>query len=425
MLDERPFARYHAGVRPEEPWRAPNVYYAEGYTPLHLATLSDRLEEVQVLLAQGAHPNAEVLAPGAIGFTALDLAVSRRLTRLIPVLVRAGARPGARAWIYRENPANRELVAHLDEELRRNRAVEVAEQLAQTPWRIQEARRLLEEGQHEEAQVTLEPLRGWGPETDDSLHLRIRSLVATSQPAQAMEEASVVFAFYRDQGLYRQALLVSREMRKIDPQSARPYELELRFLLDLGCPEEARRCQEELLELHRRRGDRSEERGCERRFQLLQRAASLSPPEPRPRPSLGSGPAVWEGPSWFESDSPGLNLPAPAAPSMQEWQQRFLGGRRYDWDWTPAHLSSLTGRRVSTDQAARERYELLRRSQSLNVWEEYAPVVQRMHAPSLRELEDQQLSWDAAMLYIFPDDQSWSLVLTRRWEVYLIELEGE
>jgi hypothetical protein len=110
---------------------------------------------------------------------------------------------------------------------------------------------------------------------------------------------------------------------------------------------------------------------------------------------------------------------------MQEWQQRFLGGRRYDWDWTPAHLSSLTGRRVSTDQAARERYELLRRSQSLNVWEEYAPVVQRMHAPSLRELEDQQLSWDAAMLYIFPDDQSWSLVLTRRWEVYLIELEGE
>ncbi len=423
MLDERPFARYHAGVRPDDLWRAPNFYYAEGYTPLHLATLSDRLEEVEVLLARGAHPNAEVLASDAVGFTALDLAVSRRLTRLIPLLVRSGARPGSRAWIYREDPANRELVAHLDEELRRYRAVEVAEQLAQTPWRIQEARRLLEEGHHEEARVTLEPLRGWDPETDESLHLRIRSLVATHQPAQAMEEASVVFAFYRDQGLYRQALLVSREMRRIDPRSARPYELELRFLLELGCLEEARRCQEELLELHRRRGDQSEERGCERRYQLLQRAASLAPSEPRPRPNLGSGPALWEGPSWFEPDSPGLNLPAPAAPSMQEWQQRFLGGRRYDWDWTPAHLSSLTGRRVSTDQAARGRYELLRRNQSLNVWEEYAPVVQRMHAPSLGELEHQQLCWDATMLYIFPDDQSWSLVLTRRWKVYLIELD--
>lgn len=372
----------------------PNVYRGE-YTPLHQAVLERRAARVAALLAEGAHPNSEVLGEG---FTALDLAVSRGALELIPLLVRAGGKPGVNAWRYRSDPGLAAAVALLDGELERHRAVEVAEELALTPWRIQEARRLLEEGAVEEAQSVLEPVRGWRRDTDESLHMRIRSLIAQGQSGQAMEEAAAVFALYREQGFYRQALQVSREMRRIDPSSARPYELELRFLVDLGCRPEAERCQQELLRLHL--GDPVEQEACRKRFDLLLRSERTIP---LPRPPLEMEPLAWEGPAWFE---PAGNLPAPAAPSMEEWEQRFLGGRQ-GWE-------GLEGRSgVTFGEQAWARFAELAGDRLLHVWEEYAPVTERRR-PARPDL--------APGTFVFPEDQSWSLALLRSGRVVLIEL---
>lgn len=363
----------------------PNVYRGD-YTPLHLAVLDRHAPSVAELLAAGAHPNSEVLGTG---FTALDLAVSEGATELIPILVRAGGRPSMSAWRYRNQPDLREVVALLDEELERNRAVQVAEELALTPWRIEEARRLIELGSFEEAQSVLEPVRA--RDTEESLHMRIRTLIAAGHRREAMEEAACVFALYRDEGRYRQALMVAREMRKICPGSPRPYELELRFLVSLGCAEEAARCQAALMGLFEGR----ERAACERRFQLLLRAEGNIP---KPRTVTEITPSAWDGPAWF---TPGANLPAPAAPSMEEWELRFLGGRR-SLPWP-----GLRG------EAAWSRYEALRGDLVLNVWEEYAPVALRMR-PGRADL--------GPGTYVYPDDQSWSLVVTRDGDVVLIEL---
>lgn len=361
----------------------PNVYRGD-YTPLHRAVLGGQLEPVEELLAQGAHPNSEVLGTQ---FTALDLAVSEGATSLIPSLVRAGGRPGMQAWRYRTSPVLRAAVALLDEELERNRAVEVAQELALTPWRIGEAGRLLELGQAEEAEAVLEPVRGWLRDNEESLHLRIRALVANGHLTTAMEEACAVFMLYRDEGRYRQALMVAREMRKLDVTSPRPYELELRFLIELGCLEEAARCQEALLAVL----PAQEEQACRARYRILLRTGGAIP---KPRAAIEIAPSSWEGPTWFSE--PGLNLPAPAAPSMEEWTARFASGRKARDAW--------------------QRYEELRGNQVVNVWEEYAPVAERLRA-SRRDLEGR-----AASVYVYPDDQSWSLAVLRTGEVVLYEL---
>ncbi len=362
----------------------PNVYHGS-YTPLHQAVLAQRAESVEELLAQGAHPNSEDLREG---FTALDLAVARNQKELIPLLVRAGGKPSMRAWRYRSSPDLREAVALLDEELLQHRAVEVAEELALTPMRIEEARRLLDAGQVEEAQSLLEPIRGWRTDTHESLHMRIRTLIAAGETQAALEEAAAVFALYRDEGRYRQALMVSREMRKIDSRSPRPYELELRFLVELGCLPEAARCQQELLEHTLEPVERA---ACARRYELLLRTERNIP-----RPRAPMIPKAWEGPQWFEGTAGG-NLPAPAAPSMEEWEARFLKSPR---------------RTVHRAEQAWARFEELRGDLVLNVWEEFAPVAERKRTVQ-RNLRG---------VYVYPDDQSWSLVLPRSGEVLLIEV---
>jgi hypothetical protein len=86
---------------------------------------------------------------------------------------------------------------------------------------------------------------------------------------------------------------------------------------------------------------------------------------------------------------------------MEEWELRFLGGRR------SLPLPGLRG------EQAWARYQQLRGDAIVNVWEEYAPIAVRMRA---------QQSDLGPGTYVYPDDQSWSLVVTRDGDVVLIEL---
>lgn len=136
---------------------------------------------------------------------------------------------------------------------------------------------------------------------DRTHHARIRLLLSRGLHDSALEEAALVFSLYRRQGLILRALQVCRAMRRIDPRSARPYNLELEYLLDLGCQQQARDCQKQLLSMLEASGQHQEVGSSQARFQLL-----LRRPLQRRLPRL---PQSWEAsPPLAEGDH--HNLPA-------------------------------------------------------------------------------------------------------------------
>lgn len=108
---------------------------------------------------------------------------------------------------------------------------------------------------------------------------------------QALEEAALVFCFYRERGWFTRALQVARAMRKIAPRSPRPYELEIEYLLESGWQARARQSYEALSEILEKPQDK---RAAELRFKLLlnrphQRLPSRFPEAWIVPPSVGRG----------------------------------------------------------------------------------------------------------------------------------------
>ena len=136
---------------------------------------------------------------------------------------------------------------------------------------------------------------------DRTHHARLRLLLARGHTEAALEEAALVFALYREQGRFIQALQVGRAMRRIDPHSARPYNLEMEYLLDMGCQQQAEECQQQLLQMLKTSGQSHEVQSSNVRFQLL-----LRRPQQRQRPRL---PRSWNVSPPLPGGT-GSNLPA-------------------------------------------------------------------------------------------------------------------
>lgn len=262
-------------------------------TPLHLATLHSRVESARALLEAGAHPNSTVLSGQWVGMTALDLAMEFQLGEMVELLAGFGGEPG-HTTPNSDNPA---FLFHLG----RARAVGTALSLVIAPA----LRPLIEQAQRseawDEADRLLRRIQRHEGEDERTLHLRIRGLIARGEQAEALAEASLVFLHYRRQGRYREALQVTRSMRRIDPRSPRPLELEMEFLVDLGWLEQAEATLRALIELHRRREDVAEITACKARFAVLSS-------RPRVR-RLSRPPEAWQVPDALPEGS-SSNLPA-------------------------------------------------------------------------------------------------------------------
>lgn len=260
----------NADVRPLlERGDSPNFYSDFGnnkMTPLHLAVYRCLTEVTQLLLDAGAHPNCEVLSRSHSplkGMTPVDLAAALEAEDLVELLVRHGGRPSPK----RPPPANSTLLHELD----KARAVGLAESLVVAPVLRPLVEAAQKEDQWDEADRLLRRILRQEGEDEACLHLRIRGLLARGYTEQALEEASLIFVKYRNQGQYRKAIHLARCMRLIDASSSRPYELEMEYLVDLGWVEKARECLESLLSLHRRTENVAEISASKARFALLSR----------------------------------------------------------------------------------------------------------------------------------------------------------
>ncbi len=310
-----------ADIRPLlERGDSPNFYGdfgANKMTPLHLAVYRCLTEVARLLLEAGAHPNCEVIHAGRSrkrgrpdsfnsplsGMTPVDLAAALEAEDLVELLVRYGGRPGRL-----RPPSNNGILRH---ELDKARAVDIAESLVVAPV----LRPLVEEAQQEndwdEADRLLRRILRQEGEDEACLHLKIRGLLARGRTEQALNEASLVFLRYRNEGRYRQALRLVRCMRLIDAQSARPYELEMEFLVDLGWLEPARECLEGLLALHRRTENVSEMWASKARFALLCRRPSSRRTGRRPQAWQVSHAMPSGHPSGSTSGGPSSGLGSP------------------------------------------------------------------------------------------------------------------
>jgi len=287
------------------PWltsgHSPNIYTDHQgvcWTPLHLAAYQGVPAVIEALLEAQAYPNSLGLAAeqpgpfqGMVGMTPLDVALHLGDQASMSLLVRYGGR------LARGQAAETPLQAVLE----RAHCVQAAEQMVVEPLLLP----LVEAAQaggcwHEADRLLLRIMRHEG-ESEKSMHRRIRGQLARGLLDEAMEEASLIFLAYRRRGQYRLALQVTKAMRKIDPASARPYELELEYLCALGWPEEARGCLDELVNLHRSQERYQEATAARVRFDILMRR-----PENRPSARL---PQAWTA---RHSDLPVVpgNLPA-------------------------------------------------------------------------------------------------------------------
>lgn len=260
-------------------------------TPLHLAILHGQVQAAEALLEAGAHPNSTVLDGQWKGMTALDLAVAFQLPQMVELLVDFGAEPS------QTTPNNPAVHLHLG----RARAVGTAVSLVIAPV----LRPLIEQAQKsqdwDEADRLLRRVQRHEGEDERTLHLRIRGLIARDKKEEALAEASLIFLHYRRLGRYREALQITRSMRRIDPTSARPLELEMEFLVDLGWLEQAQATLCALIELHRWREDVHEIVACKARFAVLSS-------RPRVR-RQARPPQAWQVPDALPEGS-SSNLPA-------------------------------------------------------------------------------------------------------------------
>lgn len=271
-------------------------------TPLHFATLHSKVEAVKMLLQAGANPNSTVLSGQWEGMTCLDLAVKFRCMKIIEMLASRGAEPG----ITTPNSEDSGFLFYLG----RARAVGTALSLvigaalcplieqAQKSQKWDEADRLLRHIQRHEG------------EDERCLHLRIRGLIARGEKEKALQEASLVFLRFRRRGCYREALQVTRSMRRINPTSPRPLELEMEFLVELGWLEQARHILGALIQIHRRNEDLAEITACKARFAVLSSRPLI---RRRSRP-----PEAWQAPEPLSGGS-SSNLPALLEEESPEW----------------------------------------------------------------------------------------------------------
>ena len=280
---------------------SPNVYSqveGVGWTPLHLAVYRGLPEVAEILLEAGANPNSPTLPVdssgpfhGWIGLTPLDIAISLDEDRLVSLLIQHGGRP---TLPHRFPPK-------LRYELDQARAVDVAESLVVEPVLLPLAEKAQRAGDWDEADRLFRRIMICEGEGERTRHLRIRGLLVRGKVDEAMEEASLIFVGYRQQGNYSQALQVVRAMRRVDPTSCRPYELEIEYLSSLGFHGEAEACQKQLLQLHLEQGREAEIPASRARFEILRRR-----PENR---GMSRPPTAWMAPG---PSAPGLssNLPA-------------------------------------------------------------------------------------------------------------------
>lgn len=155
------------------------------------------------------------------------------------------------------------------------------------PW-IEAAQK---QGKWSEAERLLHWVLRHTTQDERTYHSRIRGFLAEGLKDQALEEAALVFCFYRERGRFPQALQVARAMRKIVPQSPRPYELEIEYLLELGWQARARQSFEGLVKLC---NEPQEKKAAEIRFDLLlkrpqQRLPSRFPQAWTLPPAVGLG----------------------------------------------------------------------------------------------------------------------------------------
>lgn len=228
------------------------------WTPLHLAVFLGRERQIRLLLEAGANPNTP--AGGESGLTPLDLAVSLDRQDLSELLIEAGGRPGCL------KPGE-----EIRQFLERAGSVEAAERLVLEAHWLPRAERALLTDDWMECERILREIARRGGEGERARHLRIRCLIQRGLSQEALEEASLIFALYRQQGRSQEALQVCRAMRHIAPLSGRAYELEMEFLLDLGWTGQARRCLEQLTQLYLDQQQPGEAADCRVRFGILLR----------------------------------------------------------------------------------------------------------------------------------------------------------
>ncbi|MBI3927104.1 MAG: ankyrin repeat domain-containing protein [Armatimonadetes bacterium] len=285
---------------------SPSVYAdfpGAAWTPLHLTVFLGLPEVSEFLLDAGANPNAEILPSlrdGAyaetVGMTSVDVAVILDHEALVELLVRRGGRCGRRG-LQVSNRARKTLAY----ELEKARSVERAESLVVEAVLLPLVEKAQREKDWDEADRLQRVIFRHDGVRTMSRHLRIRGLLARGRTEEALEEASLIFVSYRNRGRYREALQIARCMRRIDPDSARPYELEMEFLVELERVEEAGHCCHQLLEIHRRRDDSRANKACRARFDLLCRRPQVR--------AISRRPQAWTAPQPNASGNPG-NLPA-------------------------------------------------------------------------------------------------------------------
>ena len=291
---------------------SPNVYAVIScgeVTPLHLAVYRSLPMVVEKLLRAGANPNSLVLGGSLRGLTALDLAAALQEQPLLDLLLDHGGRPG---------PGNTPLAQGLKHQLEKKMTVEAATGIVVAPVLKPLIEQAQKRGDWDEADRLIRKITDYDGEDEACYHLRIRGLIARNLTDEALEEASLVFLLYRRTGRYREALLAARSMRRISPESARPYELEMEFLVEIGWMEQARDVLSSLIELHRRTDSAVEIVACKSRFALLCK---------RPQTARNSRlPTAWQAPEALPRSNPS-NLPALIEDEQPDWLDVWGDGK--------------------------------------------------------------------------------------------------
>ena len=282
---------------------SPNVYAHVScgeVTPLHLAVYRSLPRVAEKLLVAGANTNSVVLDGSLKGLTAVDLALALKEQELVNLLIEHGGRPGP------STPLNDTLRYQLEKKI----TVEAATGIVAAPV----LRPLIEEAQRrrdwDEADRLIRKVSDYDGEDEACYHLRIRGLIARGKVDEALEEASLVFLLYRRWGRYREALLVARSMRRIAPYSARPYDLEMEFLVEIGWLDQAKEVLSQQIDLHRSTDNAVEIVACKARFALLCKRPQTARNSRLPKP--------WQAPEALPRSNPS-NLPALIEEVTPDW----------------------------------------------------------------------------------------------------------
>lgn len=198
----------------------------------------------------------------------------------------------------------------MEQDWAKRRAIESATGLVVGPVLRPYIEKAQDHGDWDDADRLMHRILRYEGEDEPCRHLRIRGLIARGKTDDALQEASLVFLLCRRTGRYREALHVARTMRRIDPNSVRPYELEMEFLVEIGWAEQARGALQKIIEIHRRAEDLPEIMAAKARYSLLCK---------RPQTLLSSRlPRAWQAPEEMPSGNPS-NLPAVIEEDAPEW----------------------------------------------------------------------------------------------------------